>query len=48
MELKRDRKTCIDPDAFLVYSRKNIIGIISIDNEDNEEVLPVKDLKEVR
>ncbi|XP_013174926.1 PREDICTED: low-density lipoprotein receptor-related protein 6 [Papilio xuthus] len=47
MELKRDRKTCIDPDAFLVYSRKNIIGIISIDNEDNEEVLPVKDLKEV-
>lgn len=48
LELRNDRKTCVEPDAFLVYSRKNIIGRISIENENNDAVLPIKELKEVR
>ncbi|XP_032511733.2 low-density lipoprotein receptor-related protein 6 [Danaus plexippus] len=47
LELGSDRKTCIEPEAFLLYSRKNIIGLISIDNENNDAVLPIKELKEV-
>ncbi|GBP07556.1 Low-density lipoprotein receptor-related protein 6 [Eumeta japonica] len=47
LELGSDRKTCVEPEAFLVYSRKNIIGRISIENENNDAVLPLKELKEV-
>ncbi|KAJ0179555.1 hypothetical protein K1T71_005267 [Dendrolimus kikuchii] len=47
LELSSDRKTCIEPEAFLVYSRKNVIGRISIENENNDAVLPIKELKEV-
>nr|XP_049697020.1 low-density lipoprotein receptor-related protein 6 [Helicoverpa armigera] len=47
-ELSKDMKTCVQPEAFLVYSRKNVIGHISIENEGNDvAVLPLKDLKEV-
>lgn len=48
LELISDRKTCIEPEAFLVYSRKNVIGTISIKNENNDGVLPLKELKEIR
>ncbi|XP_037297388.1 LOW QUALITY PROTEIN: low-density lipoprotein receptor-related protein 6-like [Manduca sexta] len=47
LELGSDRKTCVEPEAFLVYSRKNVIGRISIENENNDAVLPIKELKEV-
>ncbi|CAG4941600.1 unnamed protein product [Colias eurytheme] len=47
LELGSDRKNCIEPEAFLVYSRKNIIGLISVENENNDAVLPIKELKEV-
>ncbi|KOB75178.1 Low-density lipoprotein receptor-related protein 6 [Operophtera brumata] len=40
--------TCGCPlEAYLLYSRKNIIGRISIENEKNDAILPIKDLKEV-
>ncbi|XP_022127447.2 low-density lipoprotein receptor-related protein 6 [Pieris rapae] len=47
LELGNDKKNCIEPEAFLVYSRKNIIGRISIENDNNDVVQPIKDLKEV-
>ncbi|XP_068628110.1 low-density lipoprotein receptor-related protein 6 [Battus philenor] len=47
LELRDDRKTCVESDAFLVYSRKNLIGRISIENGNNDAVQPVKELKEV-
>ncbi|CAF4853997.1 unnamed protein product [Pieris macdunnoughi] len=47
LELGSDKKNCIEPEAFLVYSRKNIIGRISIENDNNDVVQPIKDLKEV-
>ncbi|KAJ2950571.1 hypothetical protein O0L34_g8817 [Tuta absoluta] len=47
LELSTDRTTCIEPEAFLVYSRKNVIGRISVENENNDAILPIKDLKEV-
>lgn len=47
LELSKDRKTCIEPEAFLVYSRKNVIGHISIENENSSAILPIKDLKEI-
>ncbi|XP_028025930.1 low-density lipoprotein receptor-related protein 6 [Bombyx mandarina] len=47
LELTADKKTCVEPEAFLVYSRKNIIGRLSIKNEYNDAVIPIKDLKEV-
>ncbi|XP_048481077.1 low-density lipoprotein receptor-related protein 6 [Plutella xylostella] len=47
LELISDRKTCVEPEAFLVYSRKNVIGRISIENENNDGILPLKELKEV-
>ncbi|XP_059051324.1 low-density lipoprotein receptor-related protein 6 [Achroia grisella] len=47
LELDNDRKTCIEPEAFLIYSRKNIIGHIGIEHENNDAVLPIKELKEV-
>ncbi|XP_063530568.1 low-density lipoprotein receptor-related protein 6 [Cydia strobilella] len=49
LELKSDKKTCAEPEAFLIYSRKNFIGLLSIeyDNTDNHAILPVRDIKEV-
>ncbi|XP_039745762.1 low-density lipoprotein receptor-related protein 6 [Pararge aegeria] len=47
LELGKDRKMCIEPEAFLIYSRKNVIGRISIESENNDAVLPIKELKEV-
>lgn len=48
LELGSDRRTCIEPEAFLVYSVKNIIGRVSVVNENNNAVLPLKEIKEVR
>lgn len=48
LELSNDNKNCIEPEAFLVYSRKNVIGLISVENENNDAVLPIRELKEVR
>lgn len=48
LELGEDRRSCYEPEAFLVYSRKNIIGIVSVENEHNNAVLPLKEVKEVR
>ncbi|XP_073967199.1 low-density lipoprotein receptor-related protein 6-like [Choristoneura fumiferana] len=47
LELESDKKTCIEPEAFLIYSRKNVIGRISIEFDNNDAILPIKDLKEV-
>ncbi|XP_041973077.1 low-density lipoprotein receptor-related protein 6 [Aricia agestis] len=47
LELDNTRKNCIEPEAFLIYSRKNVIGRISIENEHNDAVLPIKEIKEV-
>ncbi|CAB3228777.1 unnamed protein product [Arctia plantaginis] len=47
LELSKDGSTCKEPEAFLIYSRKNVIGHISIENENTDAVLPLKDLKDV-
>lgn len=47
LELGKDKRTCIEPEAFLVYGRKNVIGRVSVENENNSAVLPLKDILEV-
>lgn len=47
-ELAQDKKTCIIPPAFLLFSRLDSIGRISIEyNEDNHNdyIIPFKDLR---
>lgn len=49
-ELAKDKKTCIVPSAFLLFSKLDSIGRISIDyNEDshNDYIIPFKDLRDV-
>lgn len=48
-ELAKDKKTCIVPSAFLLFSKLDSIGRISIDyNEDNHNdyIIPFKDLRD--
>lgn len=48
-ELSVDRKTCMVPSAFLLFSKSNTIGRISIDNDKdnhNEFTIPFKDVRD--
>ncbi|XP_011297971.1 low-density lipoprotein receptor-related protein 6 [Fopius arisanus] len=45
-ELTKDKKTCVVPDAFLLFSRKDNIGRISIENANNDNIIPVTGVKE--
>lgn len=47
-ELVRDKKTCVIPDAFLLFSRKDKIGRISIENPNNDNIIPVTGVKDAR
>lgn len=50
-ELSKDRKTCVIPTAFLLFSKLDSIGKISIDyNEDNHNdyKIPFKDLRDAQ
>lgn len=47
-ELTKDKKTCIIPDAFLLFSKKDAIGRLSIENENNDNILPITGVKDAR
>ncbi|XP_026326416.1 low-density lipoprotein receptor-related protein 6 [Hyposmocoma kahamanoa] len=47
LELSKDRKTCVELEAFLLYSRKTEIGRISLTYENNDAILPFAELKVV-
>ncbi|XP_044256052.1 low-density lipoprotein receptor-related protein 6 [Tribolium madens] len=40
-ELAQDRRTCVKPKIFLLYSKKNQIGMIGIENRNNEVAIPL-------
>ncbi|XP_014208646.1 low-density lipoprotein receptor-related protein 6 [Copidosoma floridanum] len=46
-ELTKDLKTCIVPEAFLLYTRKDKIGRTSIENPNNDKVIPIAGVKDV-
>ncbi|XP_050531547.1 low-density lipoprotein receptor-related protein 6 isoform X2 [Daktulosphaira vitifoliae] len=45
-ELADDGKTCVVPKAFLLYSRNDHIGFLSIENKHYTDFIPVTGLKE--
>lgn len=45
-ELTEDQRTCVVPEAFLVFARKEDIHRISLENGRNEEVIPVTGVKD--
>ncbi|XP_015518016.1 low-density lipoprotein receptor-related protein 6 isoform X1 [Neodiprion lecontei] len=45
-ELTKDERTCVIPDAFLLFSRKENIGRISIENANNDNIIPVTGVKD--
>lgn len=47
-ELARDNKTCVVPEAFLLFARKENIGRISIENTNNDNIIPVTGVKDVK
>lgn len=47
-ELTKDKRTCIVPEAFLVYARRENLGRISIENTNNDNIIPVTGIKEAR
>ena len=49
-ELAKDKKTCVAPAAFLLYSKAENIGRISIDfNEENHnDNIPFKEVKDAK
>jgi hypothetical protein len=47
-ELISDNKTCVVPEAFLLFSRKENICRISIDNTNNDMIIPVTGVKDAR
>ncbi|RZC32195.1 low-density lipoprotein receptor-related protein 6, partial [Asbolus verrucosus] len=40
-ELTKDRRTCVKPNTFLLYTKRNKIGMIGIENENNEIAIPI-------
>ncbi|XP_025837382.1 low-density lipoprotein receptor-related protein 6 [Agrilus planipennis] len=44
-ELTKDRHKCVVPEAFLLFTHKDSIGRISIENENNEMAIPVTGIK---
>jgi hypothetical protein len=47
-ELAADQRTCVVPEAFLLFARKENIGRISIENGNNDAVIPVTGVKDAR
>lgn len=47
-ELTKDKKTCIIPDAFLLFAKKDNIGRISMENANNDNIIPVTGVKDAR
>lgn len=47
-ELSKDGRRCVLPDAFLLFSRNDSIGRISIENGGNEISLPLTGIKHAR
>lgn len=47
-ELTKDRHRCVIPEAFLLYTRKDSIKRISIENGGNENSLPITGIKHLR
>ncbi|XP_046394159.1 low-density lipoprotein receptor-related protein 6 [Ischnura elegans] len=45
-ELISDNKTCVVPEAFLLFSRKENICRISIENTNNDMIIPVTGVKD--
>ncbi|XP_012250592.2 low-density lipoprotein receptor-related protein 6 [Athalia rosae] len=45
-ELTKDKRTCVVPDAFLLFARKENIGRISIENANNDNIIPVTGVKD--
>lgn len=47
-ELTKDKQNCVKPEAFLLYTKKDSIGRISIKNENNEMTIPIPGIKQAR
>jgi len=45
-ELTKDGKTCIVPDAFLLFAKRENIGRISIENINTDNIIPVTGVKD--
>lgn len=47
-ELTKDKRTCVVPEAFLLFSRRENLGRISIENINNDNIIPVTGIKDAR
>jgi hypothetical protein len=47
-ELAATERTCVVPEAFLLFARKENIGRISIENGNNDAIIPVTGVKDAR
>lgn len=47
-ELAKDMNTCVEPEAFLLFTKKNKIGRTSIENTNNNNIIPVNGIKDAR
>jgi hypothetical protein len=47
-ELAANERTCVVPEAFLLFARKANIGRTGIENGNNDAVIPVTGVKDVR
>lgn len=45
-ELESNRRTCVVPEAFLLFARKENIGRISIENPFNDAIIPASGIKD--
>nr|CAH7753133.1 unnamed protein product [Callosobruchus chinensis] len=45
-ELTEDMKTCVKPEAFLLYVKKDSIGRIGIENKNNGVTIPIAGIKQ--
>ncbi|KAJ8981147.1 hypothetical protein NQ317_013812, partial [Molorchus minor] len=45
-ELTRDKQNCVKPEAFLLFAKKDSIGRISMENENNEMTIPIPGIKQ--
>lgn len=47
-ELSSDGRTCVIPEAFILFACKENIGRISIENANSSSVIPISGVKDVR
>lgn len=47
-ELTKDMRTCAVPETFLLFTRKDKIGRTSIENANNDNVIPITGIKDAR